>query len=169
VINPKTILGEWVTALQALPNLIQALGDGGSSRIQFYSENATIFGAPAENNLRLAILSMPPASVMVAWQGTRPGRLGTLLTFVHEFSIYLRAPEHGDVGYEDLFDALVNGLPSGSSLKMLHTNIDPHCEPMDFHLPAAQRNVMVVSSDGATFEYFEIRTSLIESGNPGGE
>ena len=45
-----------------------------------YSESAVVFGQPAENNLRLAILNMPPGSVMVAWQGTRPGRLGTLLT-----------------------------------------------------------------------------------------
>ena len=26
MINPKTILAEWVTALQALPNLVAALG-----------------------------------------------------------------------------------------------------------------------------------------------
>jgi hypothetical protein len=33
MINPKTILGEWVTELQALPNLVAAIGD--ASRIQF--------------------------------------------------------------------------------------------------------------------------------------
>jgi hypothetical protein len=168
MINPKTILAEWVAVLRNLPALVTALG-GDPNSIQLYSETAVVFGQPAENNLRLAILNMPPGSVMVAWQGTRPGRLGTLLTFVHEFSIYLRAPAGGNVGYEDLFYALVNSSPSGSTLKMLHTNVDPNCEPMDFYLPAAQRNVMVVSSDGATFEYFEVRTSLIEAGNPGGE
>ena len=89
MINPKTILGEWVTALQALPNLVAAIGDG--SRIQYYTENATVFGQQTENNIRLAILSMPPGSILIAWQGTRPGRLGSALVFVHEFSLYLVA------------------------------------------------------------------------------
>jgi len=31
MINPKTILAEWVTALQALPNLMKAIGGGASS------------------------------------------------------------------------------------------------------------------------------------------
>ena len=116
MINPKTILAEWVATLQSLPNLVQALGGN--------------------------------------------------LVFVHEFSLYLRAPENADVGYEDLFNWIVNDIPAGSSLPMLHTNIDPNCEPMDFYLPTAQRNTVVISADGATFEYFEVRVSLIESLNP---
>ena len=39
---------------------------------------------------------------------------------------------------------------------MLHTQVDPDCEPMDFYLPSARRNTMVISADGATFEYFEV-------------
>jgi hypothetical protein len=165
VINPKTILAEWVTALQALPNLVDALGgDGG--RIQFYTENAIVFGQPTQNNIRLAILSMPPGSIMIAWQGTGPGRLGNALVFVHDFSLYLRAPEEADVGYEDLFNWIVNDVPAGSSLRMLHTAVDPNCEPMDFYLPSARRNTVVISPDGATFEYFEVPVRLIESYNP---
>ena len=96
MINPKTILAEWVTALQTLPNLVDALGgDGG--RIQFYTENATVFGQPTQNNIRLAILSMPPGSIMIAWQGSGPARLGNALVFAHDFSLYLRAPEVADV------------------------------------------------------------------------
>jgi hypothetical protein len=124
---------------------------------------------PAENNLRHALLQMPPGSLMVVWQGTHPGRLGMGLTFVHDFAIYMRAPDSGDVGYEDLFNAIVNDSPAGSTLKNLHIEVDVHCEPMDFFLPSAQRNVMVVTADGGTFEYFEVRVSLIESGLPGGE
>lgn len=164
MINPKTILAEWVAALQALPNLVAAIGDAG--RIQFYSENATVFGQQTENNIRLAILSMPPGSILIAWQGTRPGRLGSALAFVHEFSLYMRAPEAASVGYEDIFNWLVNDVPSSGSLSMLHMPVDPNCEPMDFYLPSAQRNTVVISADGATFEYFEVRANLIESQNP---
>jgi hypothetical protein len=165
MINPKTILAEWVTALQALPNLVEALG-GNANHIQFYSENAIVFGKPTQNNIRLAILSMPPGSIMIVWQGSGPGRLGNALEFVHDFSLYLRAPEGADVGYEDLFNWIVNDTPTGGALRMLHTQVDPSCEPMDFYLPSARRNTIVISADGATFEYFEVPVRLIESFNP---
>ena len=165
MINPKTLLSEWVTALQALPNLVEALG-GNANHIQFYSENAVVFGKPTQNNIRLAILSMPPGSILVAWQGTAPGRLGNMLVFVHDISLYLRAPEEADVGYEGLFNWIVNDIPTGGTLRMLHTQIDPNCEPMDFYLPSARRNTIVISADGATFEYFECPVRLVESYNP---
>ena len=164
MINPKTLLAEWVTALQSLPKLVEALG-GNANHIQFYSENCTVFGKRTQNNIRLAILSMPPGSILVAWQGTAPGRLGNMLVFVHEFSLYLRAPEEAEVGYEDLFNWIVNDNPVGSTIPMLHTQIDPNCEPMDFYLPSARRSTIVISADGATFEYFEVPVRLIESYN----
>jgi hypothetical protein len=49
---------------------------------------------------------------------------------------------------------------------MLHIPIDPNCEPMDFYLPSARRNTVVISADGATFEYFEVPVRLIESQSP---
>jgi hypothetical protein len=164
MINPKTILAEWVTALQALPNLVRALGD--ASNIQFYSENRVVFGKKTKNNIRSAILSMPTGSIMIVWNGTVPGRLGGAQVFKHKFSLYLRAPEVLNVGYEDLFTWIVEDIPANSALKMLHVAIDPACEPMDFELPSAQRNTVVVSDDGTTFEYFEVPVSLIESFNP---
>jgi hypothetical protein len=165
MINPKTILAEWVTALQALPNLVEALG-GDPTTIQFYSENTTVFGQPTQANVRLAVLSMPPGSLMVVWHGTDRGRLGNALVFVHDFSLYLRAPETSSVGYEDLFNWIVNDIPEGGTLRMLHIQVDPNCEPMDFYLPAARRNTIVISGDGTTFEYFEVAARLIESYNP---
>ena len=164
MLNPKTILAEWVAVLQSLPNLVDALGSG--ARIQFYTENTTVFGQPTQNNIRLALLSMPPGSIMIAWQGSGPARLGNALVFVHDFSLYLRAPEAADVGYEDLFHWIVNDVPAGGNLPMLHTPVDPNCEPMDFYLPSARRNTVVISPDGATFEYFEVPVRLIESYNP---
>jgi hypothetical protein len=113
--------------------------------------------------------------------------IGYALVFVHEFSLgregsgmdYLIldkadcygfvaqcAPESPSVGYEDIFNRLVNDVPSSGSLSMLHTPVDANCEPMDFYLPPAQRNTVVISADGATFEYFEVRANLIESQDP---
>jgi hypothetical protein len=109
---------------------------------------------------------MPPGSILIAWQGTASGRLGNALVFVHDFALYLRAPETPSVGYEDLFNWIVNDIPEGGTLRMLHTQVDSNCEPMDFYLPSARRNTIVISADGATFEYFEVPVRLIESYNP---
>jgi len=166
MINPKTILAEWVTALQALPNLVAALG-GNPSQIQFYSENITVFGQATQANVQLAILSMPPGSIMIAWNGSGGGTLGNAQVFRHEFALYLRVPEVPNVGYEDLWTWLINDIPQGSTLRMLHTQIDPNCEPMDFKLPDARRQTIVISADGTTFEYFAVNpVYLIESYNP---
>ena len=165
MVNPKTILQEWVELLQSAPRLVEALGgDGGC--IEFYSENRIVFGHPTENNVRHAILSMPPGSIMIAWQGSGPARLGNMLVFAHDFSLYLRAPEIADVGYEDLWTWIVEDIPGGGSLRLLHTPVDPGCEPMDFYLPTARRNTVVIGADGTTFEYFEVPVRLIESYNP---
>jgi len=165
MINPKTIGNEFVTALQALPNLVEALG-GDPSAIQYYSENTTVFGQPTQNNVRLAVLGMPPGSLMIVWNGTDTGRIGNAAVFVHDFELYLRAPETQDVGYEDLWTWIVEDIPQNSTLKMLHINIDAACEPMDFYLPKARRNTIVISADGATFEYFSCPVRLIEATNP---
>jgi hypothetical protein len=160
MVNPKTILAEWVAALLSVPELVEALGAG--ALIAFYTDGVT-----TDSNLRLAILNMPPGSILVAWRGTAPVRIfGGALEFCHKFSLFLRAPEGADVGYEDLFNLIVNGMPSGGTLPLLHTPIDPDCEPMDLYLPTAERNTIVVSTDGATFDYFEIRADLTEHGNP---
>ena len=63
-----------MTTLQALPDLVAAIGD--SSRIQYYSENATVFGQQTENDIRLAILSMPPGSILIVWPRAGPAGPG---------------------------------------------------------------------------------------------
>ena len=150
MINAKKIGLEFVAALQSLPNLLDALG-GDADSIQYYSENRVVFGRRTQNNTREAILSMPLGSIMIVWQGSGPGRLGNAQVYAHNYSLYLRAPEIEDVGYEDICDWIVNDVPVGGSLKMLHTPIDPNCEPMDFQLPNSQRNTVVISADGTTY------------------
>lgn len=170
MINPKKILGEWVSTLSSIPDLVAALAsDEGLGNvapwtggpIQSYSD-----GPGTDSNLREAILDMPPGSILIAWLGTRPRRLMGALLFSHQFSLFLRAPETG-AGYEDIFNLIVSGVPAlnnPESLQMLHVPIDPACYPMDLELPAAQRSTIVVSADGATFDYFDVQTTLTEIG-----
>ena len=69
-------------------HLVAGIGGDGNNIRPFME------GLADHNNLRLAILQMPPGSILVAWNGTTPRRLtGGALHFAHRFSIYLRAPE----------------------------------------------------------------------------
>ena len=110
MINPKAILGEWVTALRSCPDLVTAIGGDGNNIRPFME------GLADHNNLRLAILQMPPGSILVAWNGTTPRRLaGGALHFAHRFSVYLRAPEQNSTAtYADLFWLLVSAIPAGA-------------------------------------------------------
>lgn len=167
MINPKTILCEWIAVLQSCPDLVTAIG-GNPANIRAFME-----GLATDNNLRLAILQMPAGSILVAWSGTTPRRLtGGALHFAHHFALYLRAPEQNEAAtYADLFWLLVSAKPANAESwqSLLHFQIDPDCYPMDLDLPSAQRNTVVVSADGATLDYFEVQATLVEQGNPGGE
>ena len=75
MIHPKTLLAEWVTALQSLRNLVDALGgDGG--RIQFYTENTTVFGPahPEQRSPGDFVHAARLGDDRVAWQWTGQAR-----------------------------------------------------------------------------------------------
>jgi hypothetical protein len=171
MINPKVLLAEFVATLSSIPDLVAALSASGGlgnvapwtdGPIQSYSD-----GPGTDSNLREAILQMPPGSILVAWAGTKPRRLyGAALLFQHQFCIFLRAPEDS-ASYEDIFNLIITGVPTlnnPSNLPMLHLEVDVRCYPMDLDMPTCSRNTIVVSADGATFDYFEIQTSLTETG-----
>jgi hypothetical protein len=99
-----------VTALQSCPDLVTAIG-GNTSNIRAFMEGLAI-----DSNLRLAVLQMPPGSILIAWNGTTPRRLsGGALHFAHRFSLYLRAPEQESTAtYADLFWLVVSAKPTGA-------------------------------------------------------
>ena len=162
IVNPKVLGQEFVAVLQQCPNLVKALG-GDAERIQYYSENSTVFGQPSQANTRLAILSMPPGSLMIVWAGDGTGRIGNMDLPRHLYDVHFRVPETPGVGHEDLWYWLQEDIPEGTSLTLLHTNVDPNCEPMDFKLPESARAAVVIGQDGSTFEYFQARVSFTES------
>jgi hypothetical protein len=162
IVNPKVLGQEFVAVLQQCPNLVKALG-GDGTRIQYYSENSTVFGQPTQANTRLAILSMPPGSVMIVWMGDGTGRIGNMDLPKHNYDLHFRVPEMPGVGHEDIWYWLQQDVPQGSALTMLHTNVDTNCEPMDFKIPESVRASVVIGQDGSTFEYFLGHVSFTES------
>jgi hypothetical protein len=166
VINPKTILGEWVTALQSCPDLVTAIG-GDADNIRAFMEGlatTTISGWPSPDAARLDPGCVERHDAAAAHRRCAALRASLL-------DLPARAEQNSTATYADLFWLLVSAIPTGapSWSSLLHFQIDPDCYPMDMDLPSAQRNTVVVSADGATLDYFEVQATLVEQGNPGGE
>jgi len=156
MINPAELVDALVAKLRAIPELVLEM-EGDPERIFAYHDLY-----PKRASLPLAIYEMPVPSILVAWQGTTPGSFGAAEVWKHNLSLYLRAREtlEGDppTAYYRLFDLIVNGVPTGSALKMLYTTIHPRCHPMD--LPSIQR-----ATDEQGTDYFEVTVSFTEMGD----
>jgi hypothetical protein len=159
MVNTDTLVDAWVTALQQVQPLVEALG--GSQNIVGYKDRF-----PDQSNLRRAIVMQPPGSILVVYMGTDKVRAGNggAWSFRHRFSFMVRAPEarEGGVSYAQIWSLFIDGVPLNSSVSLLHTEIDPACDAMDREGPSSARNSLLVSSDGETIDYFEFTATLIE-------
>jgi hypothetical protein len=164
MLNPDDLILAWLNKLRDIPELVTALG-GNSATIQGYFDQF-----PAQSNLRVALMQMPPGSILVVFQGTDKARVGTAFQFRHSFSFQLKAPEAvtNGVSYGGLWSLFVNGAPvtdNPGELPLLHFPIHERCYPMDFELPRAQRSSILTGVDGSTLDLFEIQASLVETGD----
>ncbi len=150
--NSAELVTALVMALRDIPELVTAM-EGDRDRISGYYDHY-----PDESNIRLAIARMRPPAILVAWQGTVPGRSGPAEAWRHLFSLYLRA---GQTAYTRLWHLIVNGVPaSGDGQPMLFTEVHPDCYPID--TPSIRRNTLVIAAENVMLDYFEISTSLTE-------
>jgi len=156
MINPAELVEALVQTLRSIPELVVEM-DGLPERISAYHDMY-----PKRVSLSQAIYEMPAPSILVAWQGTTPGSFGAGEAWKHNLALYLRAREtyQGDppTAHYRLFDLIVNGVPSGGTLKMLYATVHPRCHPMD--LPSVQR-----ATDEQGTDYFEVTVSFTEMGD----
>jgi hypothetical protein len=147
MINPAELVDALVAKLRAIPELVAEM-HGDPERIRAYHDLY-----PKRVSLALAIYEAPVPSILVAWQGTTPGRFGAGEAWKHNLSLYLRAAD-----YYRMLDLIVNGVPAGGALKMLYSTIHERCHPMD--LPSIQR-----ATDEQGADYFEVTLSFTEMGD----
>lgn len=155
MINPAELVDALVAKLRAIPELVAEM-EGNPQRISAYHDHY-----PKRVSLAQAIYEMPVPSVLVAWQGTTPGSFGGAEVWKHNLSLYLRARETAEsppTAYYRLFDLIVNGVPTGSNLKLLYSTVHERCHPMD--TPSIQR---VTDAQGT--DYFEVHLSFTEVGD----
>ncbi len=158
MINPAEIVDALVGLLRDIPDLVDEVG-GDEERIFAYHDRYV-----GNVSLETAKYQMAAPSVMVAWQGTRPGSRGQFTTWKHDFSISLRAKEETSDppdGYYRLYQLIVKGVPAtlGDGQPMIYATVHASCLPMD-DIPPIERR-----TDAAGVDYFEISMSFTETGD----
>lgn len=160
MIKPDDLLDNLVAALQAVPDLVRAMGSE-ADRIFAYKD---VY--PVSNSLRDAIMTLRSPSIMVAWNGA--SLAGEIQRWRHRIGIYVRAglevaedPEDDDVtplGFNGICYHLWNGRKTSSDLPIKYLTIHASCNPMN---PAEITRVV----DEQGIDYFEFATSFDEIGD----
>ena len=166
LVDPSQILRAIVERLQDVPPLLKELRDE-KKRIRAY------YDAPPEStSLVEAIHAMPVPGILIVWQGSSPGAIGSFETVRHTFSIYLRAgdsvgdPDQFATGYYRLWRLICEGDPENivepgtvdTKLPLWLAQIHPGCDPLE-SIPAISRQ-----TDADGFDFFEMQLSFNENG-----
>jgi hypothetical protein len=146
VIKPSDITAAIVTLLQAIPDLVEAMGDD-EERIYAYDDTY-----PVSVNRSDAIRNAPSPSVMVMYRSTGEAVAGGVWT--HRVSLYLRPQDGGS--YSDLAYLIFSGVPTGQSLAFVDCEVHSGLDPMRFEGEAAP----VVDEEGV--EYMEVNLRFEE-------
>lgn len=165
MLNPDDLISAWVTKLSSIAALVSALG-GEKAVIEGYFDSAV----QDDPNLRAAILQRPPGSILVVYMGTDRTRVQGALAWRHNFQFVVQASPFSQDGqppasYGKLWSLFVGGVPAGTLFSLLRTSIHSGCYPMDLELPTSSRQSILVTLEGATFEYFQFNASLVEIGD----
>jgi hypothetical protein len=164
MVNPGDLVNALVTKMQLVEGLVREVGSD-PQKIYVYQHNF-----PRTMTLEDAVYQMPPGSMMVAWEGTGPGRLDRMEVWKFRLGIYVKPAERPniDAAYSvyQLWDNFINGVPVGEGCdgqKMLRTEIHDDFWPMDTPSITAQSGRTPES--GATFEYFKISVTFTQKGD----
>lgn len=143
--NPSDLLDAIVDALQALPDLVSAIG-GNQNLISAHKHQW-----PTSTSWMLALREQKASpSVLVVYRSTRNGRWGTIPSRVHDFSLLIRDGEN--VNVFTLYAAIAAGFCSGSAI---HQDVEMVTDPEIFI-----RTVMVTET--AYLDYHEMQFGLTE-------
>lgn len=160
MINPGTLLDDIVTQLRLISELVTEF-DGDASRIFPYYDNY-----PTSTSVTRAIQDMPAPGLLVMLEGGGQGG-GQMQTWVHRFRLVLKLGEKvsastGSDHYSALH-LLVDGIPTGSALKLLAMQLNSGCDGMD--VPRWERQSLIIDQAGNQMDFWDIRWAIPEKGD----
>jgi hypothetical protein len=122
VIDPEDLVAELVALLQAIPELVTAMGED-ATRIYGHADQY-----PQNVNLARAVHGALSPSVMVAYRGFGPGSMGAGQPIKHAITLYVRPGINGSCSA--IGKLLIDGVPAGQPLPMVSATVDDDLDPM---------------------------------------
>lgn len=154
--SPNDILSSLIASMASVAGFAALMTPAGGS-VNVY---AYVDAFPVDANLNRALNELSCPGCLVAWMGTAPGDVEGREMWRHRYRAHVRlgADASNASTYPDVLTALLNGIPSGSTVKFLQSFIHLNCLPME--LPAAARKF---GTNG--LEYMAIDMTLAEIGD----
>ena len=140
-----------VDTFRKIPELVTYLANQDPANISGYIDRAA-----EVNSLPGAIYSMPDGTVVVSWTESNLNESEEMSAYLHRFHMYLRSLP-GQSGI-DMTMALVNGTPTGDSLRWRYSCLLP--ELYSTNLLRVGRE-----TDAQQIDYFVVETELKETGD----
>lgn len=152
----STVITAVMDKMRLVPGLLQAVA-GVPDSIYSYTDLR-----PPNRSIEDAAGQMQSPSMMLALMGIEYGKRGDFDAWKFNFAIYLRMESvesyaAGVIGYHEVFQHFIDGIPAGSTLRLLDTVIHANFDLIEG--PALER---VLDQDGT--EYWVIRFYLTEIG-----
>lgn len=141
----------YIAQWRAVPDLVAAMQGGEEGWIRKHTGLAS-----AAKSLQRAVLSQQEGSILVAYQGCRPGRDKVGEITVHEIAAYIRpTTEDADetIPYANL---MIDAIPVGQQLAIRY--LDPHIDADPMNMPVFER----VSSAELTFDIWKLAFTISE-------
>lgn len=154
MVNTSTLLDALVTKLRLIPGLVTEMNLA-SNINAFHDEDAV------SSDVRSAVAKLTSPGMLVFWDSTQPAGMGSRIVWAHTYRVVFHQKPGAPKGAAKVWEYLVNGVPTGSSLRMLLTEIDPACYAMD--APSISRTFMQIDpTTNSGTEYFEARLTFRE-------
>lgn len=159
MISSSDIVDAFVTVASTISGFVAIMTPLGGSSPNILGYNDEFPADDRNANLNRAINALAPPGCLVAWMGTAPGEVNRNEMYKHRLRAHIRiGPDSGSVSYGDTFKALIDGVPTGSTVKLLNSFIHPNCLPME--VPSANRKI---GTNG--LEYLAVDIILPEIGD----
>ena len=132
MLNPRSIINAFVTAVSSISAVSSAMTPSGGSSPRI---TAFHYMAGSDHSLREALVKMSAPSMLVVWEATGSAGGGGAYLWKHRLGVYIKMANSANsltpVGYEDIWWSICNGLPTGSAVNLRYMQLLPSLDIMD--------------------------------------
>jgi len=157
MINGSDLRDFYIGAWRNIPDLVAAMKDEDEGQIR-----ASGGVAKESKSLMREALSMAQGSILVAYQGCKPGQTRRGEITVHEIAAFIRAIDDSDDESIPFAALMLDSIPVGGFLDQPETKVRylvPHIDADPMNMPRFER----VSTADMTFDIWKLTFSIPEN------